>query len=193
MIYTLISWTKTFVVCFYSQTKLEYWTWDILNWDVNDTWCKHLYTFLWLLSVRSDSVMPSTGCILFHSFWRTKTTHQSKTHKLKSVFMFLFFLCLIKIHLSTEQSSSYTLETLWSLLQSFIFTLMELVSFWRAGQELIRLRMAHKVTLSSSGNWREQTVPCHSQLFRDIRKTFWNTSCLVVFSAQSSKTTSLAV
>lgn len=85
---------------------------------------------------------------------------------------------------------------LLSLFQSFILTLMELSPFWRWGWGLIRLRMALKVALSSSGHWREQTAPCLSlSSCRDSRKnkTFWNDSCLVVFGAQSSKTTSLAI
>lgn len=67
---------------------------------------------------------------------------------------------------------------------------MKLSPLWRRGRGLIRLRMALKVALSSSGHWREQTAPCHPQLFRDVKKTFWNTSCLVVFSGQSNKTMS---
>lgn len=146
------------------------------------------------VAVRSDSVMPSTGCLLFHLFEEISINAYRKPLKWLLVLEFLTPCLLpIKTHLSKEQASSYTLETLSVFFQSFIFTLIELHPCWRGGQGLIRLRMAHKVALSSSGHWSEQTVPCHFQLFRDIRKTFWNTSCLAVFSAQSPKTTSVAV
>lgn len=105
------------------------------------------------VSARSDSVMPSTGCVLCHSIWRTEHTGQWKTHELISAPVFFFFCPWFpgpqnRHHLTHKR-------LLLSLFQSFILTLMELSPFWRGGQGLIRLRMALKVALSSSGHWRE--------------------------------------
>lgn len=95
---------NTILVCFYSQAPSDKIVPETC-WTEMSTW--HGTNTFPCLSVRSDSVMPSTGCMLFHSFWRAERIIDQWETEISSYF---FFLCLIKIHLSTQQASSYTLE-----------------------------------------------------------------------------------
>lgn len=136
------------------------------------------------VSVRSDSVMPSTGCILCRLLknWACRPMENPWT-EISLCFFFcawLWFPCPQTRHHLTHK------RLLLSLFQSFILTLMELSAFWRGRQGLIRLRMALKVALSSSGHWREQTAPCHPQLLRDIKtKKHFETPAVLWFSVHN--------
>lgn len=87
-------WTKTKQFAYTAGLNLRRVERGTPTWQETHIWTR-------FLSLMSDSIMPSTGCILFHSFL--------KKTELKPQGSFLYsFLCLMKIHLSTEQSSSYT-------------------------------------------------------------------------------------